>query len=516
MVSEVKKKKKIICRTKNLYERKKTHRPLAITDCTHAILGVPRIEKKKFIFFTEISFTKEIVQHAAKNLLNFINKSPSPYHAVDELKGMLKSAGFMELRETEHWNLVQSQKYFVTRNESTIIAFAVGGKYETGNGFSFVGAHTDSPCLKVKPVSKKEKSNYLMVGVQTYGGGIWNTWLDRDLTLAGRVMVQMPDYIEHRLVNVKKPILRIPNIAIHLQRDMNDKLTLNKEDHLTPILATQVQAKLMESASSNLTEKHQASKHHSVLIKLLCDELNVEPEQIMDFELCLADCQPAVIGGALEEFLFSPRLDNLMNAYCACQGLIESCEGSSLEEDTNIRVACLYDNEEVGSASAQGAGSLLSELVMRRICKGDNLAFEESIPKSFHLSADQAHAVHPNFSEKHESTHQPAMHKGYVLKINANQKYATTAITAAIVRKVAELAAVPLQDFVVRNDMMCGSTIGPILSTKLGIPTVDVGAPQLSMHSIREQGCTTSVAQGIALFKGFFENYPSVFRSIKF
>ncbi|CAE1262119.1 DNPEP [Acanthosepion pharaonis] len=409
-----------------------------------------------------MSFTKEIVQNAAKNLLNFINKSPSPFHAVDELKHMLKSAGFQELRETEHWELEQSKKYFVTRNESTIIAFAVGGRYQPGNGFSFVGAHTDSPCLK------------------SYGGGIWNTWLDRDLTLAGRIMVQTTNHIEHRLINVKKPILRIPNIAIHLQRDINDKHNVNKEDHLCPILATQVQAKLMETGTLNLTEKHQ------------------------------------VIGGACEEFLFSPRLDNLLNAYCACQGLIDSCNGYSLAEDTNVRMACLYDNEEVGSKSAQGAESLLTEMVMRRICKGDNLAFEESIPKSFHLSADQAHAVHPNYSEKHESCHQPAMHKGYVLKINANQSYSTTAITAAILRKIANLASVPLQDFVVRNDMPCGSTIGPILSFKLGIPTVDVGAPQLSMHSIREQGCTTSVAHGIALFRGFFENYPHVFQSLKF
>lgn len=463
-----------------------------------------------------MSFTKEIVQNAAKNLLNFINKSPSPFHAVDELKHMLKSAGFQELRETEHWELEQSKKYFVTRNESTIIAFAVGGRYQPGNGFSFVGAHTDSPCLKVKPVSKKEKTGYLMVSVQSYGGGIWNTWLDRDLTLAGRVMVQTTNHIEHRLINVKKPILRIPNIAIHLQRDINDKHNVNKEDHLCPILATQVQAKLMETGTLNLTEKHQASKHHPVLIKLLCDELHVEADQIMDFELCLADCQPAVIGGVCEEFLFSPRLDNLLNAYCACQGLIDSCNGYSLAEDTNVRIACLYDNEEVGSKSAQGAESLLTEMVMRRICKGDNLAFEESIPKSFHLSADQAHAVHPNYTEKHESCHQPAMHKGYVLKINANQSYSTTAITAAIIRKIANLASVPLQDFVVRNDMPCGSTIGPILSFKLGIPTVDVGAPQLSMHSIREQGCTTSVAHGTALFKGFFENYPHVFQSLKF
>ncbi|XP_052829878.1 aspartyl aminopeptidase [Octopus bimaculoides] len=460
-----------------------------------------------------MAFSRETVLSSAEEFLKFVNASPSPYHATDALKTMLKDAGFEELRESNHWTLENSKKYFLTRNESTLIAFAVGAQYKPGNGFSLVGAHVDSPCLKVKPVSRKERHGYLTVGVQCYGGGIWASWLDRDLTVAGRVMIDNGKGLEHRLVNVKKPILRIPHLAIHLQRDINDKLTLNKEDHLNPILATKVQAHLNEE---NSTKSSKCEKHHSVLMKLLSQELQVEPNQIMDFELCLADTQPAVIGGICEEFIFSPRLDNLVNSFCACKALIASCQENSLAKEKNIRMIALYDNEEVGSDSAQGAASLLTELVMRRICQGTALAFEEAIPKSYHLSADQAHAVHPNYGEKHEDLHHVEMHKGYVLKINANQRYASTAITCAILRKIAAQANVPLQDFVIRNDSVCGSTIGPILSQKIGIPTVDVGSPQLSMHSIREQCCTTSIAHGIALFEAFFKNYPEIFDNMKF
>ncbi|VDI08197.1 aspartyl aminopeptidase [Mytilus galloprovincialis] len=236
---------------------------------------------------------------------------------------------------------------------------------------------------------------------------------------------------------------------------------------------------------------------------------------MMDFELCVADTQPAAIGGALDEFIFAPRLDNLLNAYTAVEALIET--DGSLKSDPNIRLICLFDNEEVGSQSAQGAASTLQELVLRRLSSGGSqTAFEEAIPKSYMISADQAHAVHPNYSDKHETNHQAALHKGIVLKFNSNQRYATTAITTTILREIALKSGCPLQDFVVRNDSPCGSTIGPIMSAKLGIPTIDIGAPQLSMHSIREMCCTSSVSQAICLYKGFFEKYPEVFSSLKF
>ncbi|KAH3699448.1 aspartyl aminopeptidase-like isoform X2 [Dreissena polymorpha] len=468
--------------------------------------------------------SKEVVLSAAKQFLNFVNKTPSPYHAVEEVKTRLLAAGFRELREADSWDLKPKDKCFVTKNQSTIIAFAVGGQFKPGNGFSIIGAHTDSPCLKVKPVSKVNRCGFHLVGVECYGGGIWHTWFDRDLGVGGRVLVKNGGRIEHRLVNIERPILRVPNIAIHLMRDMNEKFSPNKESNLIPVLATTVQSQLNGgggSCDASKTEEsksaNQSDKHQALLVQLLCGELQVKPEQLLDFDLHLADTQPAVIGGVLDEFIFSPRLDNLLNAYTSTVGLINSCTGPSLDADPNVRMISLFDNEEVGSESAQGAASSFQEYVLRRISTGGSqTAFEEAIAKSYMISADQAHALHPNYSDKHESNHQPGLHKGIVVKINSNQRYTSTAITMAILREIAGKAEVPLQDFMVKNDSPCGSTIGPIMSAKLGMATVDIGAPMLSMHSIREMCCTSSVLQAETLFKNFFEHYPEVFKSLNF
>lgn len=465
-----------------------------------------------------MAVSREKFLASAKDMLAFINKSPSPFHAVDEVKKSLHKFGFQELRETERWTIAPMQKYYVTKNESTIIAFAVGGQFKPGNGFSIVGAHTDSPCLKVKPVSAKTKVGFCQVGVECYGGGIWNTWFDRDLTVAGRVLVKdlKSDSIKSHLVNLERPILRIPHLAIHLQRDMNDSFGANKENHLVPILATCAQAELQgdkigDAAKGSETEqKNQASKHSPTLVRLICEKLNIDPGQMMDFELCLADTQAGAVGGACEEFVFSPRLDNLFNAYTGTQGLLNSLSDGSLETDTNIRMISLFDNEEVGSQSAQGAASTFQETVMRRISAGGTTAFEESVAKSYMISADQAHGCHPNYVEKHEANHQPIFHKGIVIKFNANQRYATTSVTATILREIAKKMDVPLQDIVVRNDSACGSTIGPIMSAKLGMQTIDVGAAQFAMHSIREMGGVDDVLHSINLFESFFRHYPSV------
>ncbi|XP_071826336.1 aspartyl aminopeptidase-like [Apostichopus japonicus] len=345
---------------------------------------------------------KATLQGAAESFLHFVNSAPSPYHVVAECRKSLCDAGFVELKERDSWNIKPFQKYFVTRNQSSIVAFAVGGQYKPGNGFSIVGAHTDSPCLKVKPNSKKTKSGYLSVGVECYGGGIWHTWFDRDLTIAGRVLLKDENnHITHRLVHVKKPILRVPNIAIHLFREYNTKFAPNKETEMVPIIAIAAQQELEKTSryngnTNNNVTHLQEIKHHPLFVKLLCDELECKPEQIMDFELCLTDTQPATIGGALDEFIFSPRLDNQVNCFCALTGLIQSCKDGSFEIDPNVRMMLLFDNEEVGSESAQGAGSSLTEWLMRRLA-GEGNKFEEAIPKSLLISADQAHAVHPNY-----------------------------------------------------------------------------------------------------------------------
>ena len=456
--------------------------------------------------------TSPAVINHAKALIDFINGSPSPYHVVDMCKNVLRKAGFIEISEKKQWSLQKGGKYFMTRNQSTVMAWVVGEKFEPGNGFSIIGAHTDSPCLKIKPVSKKNKSGFLSVGVQCYGGGIWGTWFDRDLTVAGRVIVQDGENIRQRLVHVQKAILRVPNICIHLQRDINDKFCINKETHTLPILATEVLNKKLKEAGEVEVEKEkktESSKHHSALIKTLCENANCKPEDIIDMELVLADTQPAIIGGVYDEFIFAPRLDNLMSTFCALRALVESTD-EGLTEERNVRMITLYDNEEVGSESAQGAASMLTEHVIRRICQSINSPFEQTIANSFLLSADQAHAVHPNYPEKHEENHKPAFHGGPVIKINANQRYATTAVTSSILKVIAKKCEVPIQEVVVKNDSQCGSTIGPILSAKLGIRTLDIGGPQLSMHSIREMCCTSSVYQNITLYKAFFEDLPIV------
>ena len=333
------------------------------------------------------------------------------------------------------------------------------------------------------------------VGVQTYGGGLWHTWFDRDLAIAGRVIVQDGEAFRHELVFIDKPILRIPNLCIHFRED-RDTFKPNFEKELIPILCSAAEGEKAHGKSEG--------QHHSTLLHLMSVEAKCEVSQIKDFEMCLSDFQKCTIGGAFDEFVFAPRLDNLFSSFCAVEALIAQSTEASLEGENNIRVAALFDHEEIGSASCHGADSNYVEHVFHRILtclhKGDlSDLLEKSFRRSFLISADMAHAVHPNYASFHQNEHGPKIHQGPVIKTNDNQRYATSAWTGFLIRELANRNQIPIQEFVVKNDSRCGSTIGPILASR-GIRTADIGAPQWSMHSIRETCGTQDVQHSLDLF----------------
>lgn len=468
---------------------------------------------------------------AAEEMVAFIDEAWTPYHAVESSVKRLKAAGFKQLSERVPWGpLEPNGKYFFTRNASTLVAFAVGGKYAPGNGFGVVGAHTDSPCLKLKPVSKAGKGGYLQVGVQTYGGGLWHTWFDRDLSVAGQVLVRGEGgKVEPRLVKVERPLMRIPTLAIHLDREVNDAFKFNKQTHLLPVLATAIKAqasgsKVEEDVAGDKKEESgvggssSETKHHAALVGVLAEELGVSAESIAEFDLCVCDTQPGSIGGAQGEFVYQGRLDNLCSSHAGLAGLISSL--GSLEECETVRCLALFDHEEVGSDSAAGAGGTALKDGLQRVVKAlaggsgeQEGLWERTCQNSLVVSADMAHALHPNYTEKHDGGHVPAMHGGMVVKHNANQRYATTPVTAHVFKEVGRRANLPVQEFVVRNDMACGSTIGPILSSGLGMRVVDVGAPQLSMHSVREVMGTDDCWHAREHFRAFYETWNGIDKS---
>jgi len=445
----------------------------------------------------------------AEKMVQFINQSPSAFHAVETCRQRLEACGFTRLSEKQSWvgKIQNNGKYYFIRNSSSIIAFAVGGKYQAPNGLKIIGAHTDSPNFQIKPVSATGKAGVQQVSVATYGGGLWHTWFDRDLTVAGRVMVRRGGTIEPRLVHVERPLLKIPNLCIHLQSaEERAALKISKEDHICPILCTNIMAEL----NSGPAKSGDKPKHHPVLLDILATKLGCEAGDILDFDLSLCDTQPAVVGGALDEFVFAPRLDNLASTFCALEALVTAPD---LENDPQCRVIALFDNEEVGSESYQGAGCThLATLINRLVCDFKTGAStpqdaDVSAANSVVISADGAHAVHPCYMGKHHELHRPEMQKGVVLKFNANQRYATTAWIAAAVRELCAGADCPLQDFAVGNDTGCGSTIGPITATRLGIKTIDCGIAQLSMHSVRETCGTIDVLYFVRMMTKVFTDW---------
>lgn len=446
---------------------------------------------------------------SAEGFVRYINASPTPYHAVANVKKDLVDAGFEVLKERDQWQLESGKNYVVTRNGSSLIAFRLGSEFKKGGPVAIVGAHTDSPCLKLKPISKKTGEGFIQVGVEQYGGLIAHSWFDRDLAIAGRVYVKTDDgKFMPRLLHIKKPLMRIPTLAIHLHREANNKFEFNKETEFVPIAGQDKYESCGDDPNLKLTEsefeavKHVIERHNKSLIDLIAEELHVAQNRIEDFELLLCDYQDATLGGIHEEFIFGPRQDNLTSCYAATQALI-----ASEAAKTGASLISLFDHEEIGSVSAQGADSSFLPDVLTRLSDSDTGAMARMCSQSFVISSDQAHGVHPNYERFYEKANRPYVNGGPVIKINANQRYATNSRGIVLIKAIAEKAKVPLQLFVVRNDSPCGSTIGPMLLAKLGIRVLDLGSPQLSMHSIRETGGSFDILRLQNLFAGFFEHF---------
>jgi len=402
-----------------------------------------------------------------QGLLDFIKKSPTPFHAVQQMVERLQAAGFQRLSEKEVWHDVNQHdggRYFVTRNDSSIVAFSLHQPLAE-HGMHMIGAHTDSPCLKVKPNPDISEQGYLQLGVEVYGGALLHPWFDRDLSLAGRVsFLNKQHEIIHRLVDWQKAIAVIPSLAIHLDREANENHSINRQTGLPPVLMT-----LLGEQTS----------FHDLLLKLVnVQHPDTDAMQVLSHELMFYDVQAPAVVGLNEDFIASARLDNLLSCYLGLMAIIE--DGSM----KNTLLVC-NDHEEVGSVSASGAQGNLLTSVLSRLCESDE-ALSRMVASSLMLSVDNAHAVHPNFADKHEPNHGPMINAGPVIKTNANQRYATNSESSAMFQHYCTLADVPVQAFVVRSDMGCGSTIGPITAKTLGVRTVDVGVPTFAMHSIRE------------------------------
>ena len=391
----------------------------------------------------------------AEKACSFLSASTDPFHAVKNSIATLEKAGFTAVsgNALTKSNLKPGGKYYYTVHQSTLVAFTVGSNYQPGQGgFHIIGGHTDSPNLAVKPNSlKNPKNGCVQLGVACYGGGLWHTWFDRDLSISGKVLVRSGDNdkIVSKLVQFKDPVARVSTLCIHLQSAEERKaFAVNKEDHTSPILATS-NTELEQGAADQLNDDAWQKGQEPLLMQRIAKELAIEPNQIADFQLSLYDTQPAAVGGMNQEFLYSGRLDNLATVFCA----VEALSQHSPENNSDISLVVAFDHEEVGSTSLNGAGSPVLKEAVERISyalgasQADPEIYANTIAKSFCLSIDQAHAVHPNYSSKHESQHAPTLNSGLVIKTNCNQRYTTNSLTGFLLRELARKCDVPVQEF---------------------------------------------------------------------
>ncbi|QSA98571.1 M18 family aminopeptidase [Methylococcus sp. EFPC2] len=422
----------------------------------------------------------------AQDLLDFIDASPSPWHAVDTVGQRLLFAGFEQLQETERWSLSPGGRYFVVRGGGSLIAFSLAENTPDQTGFRIVGAHTDSPGLRLKPKCAHLADSVLRLGVEVYGGPILASFTDRDLSLAGCVNLRAGNQLEARLLRFEQPLVRLPNLAIHMNRGVNEEgLKLHKQNEL-PLLLSHAEA---------------GDDAHQHFAGLLADALAVEPAEIVNWEFNVYDTQPGSFWGANREFIADSQLDNLASCHAAFTALIEN----PLPRQT--AVVGLFDHEEVGSLSTRGAESSFLDDVLGRISQLSGLdwqGYKQALAGSFFISADMAHGYHPNFPQAYEPQHRVQVNGGPVIKTNANQRYATDSASEALFITLCEAMDVPYQQYAHRTDLGCGSTIGPTVAAALGVHAVDVGNPLWAMHSVRESAGVLDHAYLIRVLGGFF------------
>ena len=405
----------------------------------------------------------------AKALIKYINKAVTPYHAVAEAALMLKEAGFEELSLTERFYIKESKKYFMTLYGTALFAFTVGEDVHEAQSFHIAAAHTDYPCLHIKPQPELVTSGYMKLNVEVYGGAILNTWLDRPLSVAGRVALKSDDIYrpKTRLVDFKRPILTIPNLAVHMNREVNKGVELKPQNDMLPLLGM-------------LSDKWNKDNY---FLTMLAKELKVAPEEILDFDLFVYCAEEGSLVGYEEDMISCPRLDNLTSCHALLEALIAG------GRPNGINLIALYDHEEIGSRTKQGADSALLRMVLERIYAAldmDMVNLDEAIMRSFLFSVDVAHALHPNHTDKYDPVHQVRFNEGVVFKINSSQRYTFDTEAIAIAQGICEKAEVKYKKFVNHSNVAGGGTLGPIISSWLPMKTVDIGVPIMAMHSARE------------------------------
>ena len=429
---------------------------------------------------------KKSTPDAAERLAEFIRSAVSPYHTVEEGEKLLKNAGFTKLDPSKKWNLKKGGRYFVSPFRTVLFAFSIP-EGDARHGLHIAAAHTDFPCLHVKPAAEMERHGYMRVNTEIYGGPILNTWLDRPLSLAGRVLLRSSDIYAPReiLVNIKRPVLTIPNLAVHYNREINDGVKLSKQNDMLPLMG-------MISDAFN---------KDSYFIDFVANEIKADKKDILDFDLIVYNADEPQFVGINGEMLSSPRLDNITSCLALIEGIIDAGARDSID------VAALFDNEEIGSMTKQGANSALLENLLTRIYdslgKG-SAALAEDMRKGFLLSVDVAHALHPAKAEKYDPVNNMRMGDGITFKLSANQRYTYDCVAVAALQQLCDAKGIRYRKFVNNSDMPGGGTLGPIISSHLPMYTVDIGVPILAMHSAREVMGASDQDELVKLMKAFF------------